>query len=107
MLQEELRLITLESRFLGRPNKIKDEIELREQKKKNIDNIEILNVEMKEREFKSVKILQGLYYKKWGEIFGLERIELRLERLWISRETTDNFKKLIIRKKYLHFVSHY
>ena len=40
---------------------------------------------MKEWEFKSFKILQDLYYEKWDEIFETERVELRLERLGISK----------------------
>ena len=37
LLQEELRLTTLNNRFLGRPNKIEKEIELRRQTKKMTD----------------------------------------------------------------------
>ena len=37
LLQEELRLTTLNNRFLGRPNKIEKEIELRRQTKKVTD----------------------------------------------------------------------
>ena len=40
LLEEELRIITLRNRFLGRPSKTKEEIELREQTKTTIDNIE-------------------------------------------------------------------
>ena len=42
LLQEELRFRTLKNRFFGRPNKIEQETELREQAKKKIDNIEEL-----------------------------------------------------------------
>ena len=42
LLQEELRIATLRNRFPGRPNKIKEEIDLRRQEKKKIDNIEEL-----------------------------------------------------------------
>ena len=69
-----------------------------------IDNIEELKEEVKEWEFKSVKMLQDLNYEKYDEIVEIANIELKLERLGISREPIDNFKKLIILKKYLHFV---
>ena len=68
MLQEELRLRTLKNSFFGRPNRIDEEIELREQIKKKIDNIEELKEEVKEWEFKSVKILQGLNYEKYDKL---------------------------------------
>ena len=60
MVQEELRSRTLRKKFFGKPNKIEDEIELREEIKKKIDNIEALKEEVKEWEFKSVKILHDL-----------------------------------------------
>ena len=59
---------------------------------------------MIEWEFKSVKILQDLNYEKYDEIVEIAKIELKLERLGISKESTDNLKKLIIPKKYLHLV---
>ena len=60
LLEEELRIRTLRNRFLGKPNKIEDEIELREQTRKKIDNIKKLKEEVKEWGFKSLKILQNL-----------------------------------------------
>ena len=98
MLPEELRFRTVKNRFrfFGRPNKIEEEIELRGQTKKKIDNIEELKEEVKEWEFKSVKILQDLNYEKYDEIVEIAKIELKLERLGISRESIDSFKKLII-----------
>ena len=68
MLQENLRFITLKNRFFRRPNKIEEETELKEPTKKKIDNIEELKKEVKEWEFKSVKILQDLNYEKYHEI---------------------------------------
>ena len=68
LLQENLRIKTLRNRFLGRPNKIEEEIELREQKRKRIVDIEELKKEVEEREFKVVKILQDLNYEKHEEI---------------------------------------
>ena len=77
---------------------------LTELTKKKIDNIEELKEVVKEWEFKSVKILQDLNYEKYYEIVEIAKIELRLERLRISRESIDNFKNPIISKKYLHLV---
>ena len=86
--QEELRVITLRSRFLRRPNKIEynsieEEIHLRRQRKKKIDNIGKLKEEVKEWEFKSVKILQDLNYAKNDEIVEIAKIELKLKRLGV------------------------
>ena len=104
LFHEELRFITLKNRFLGRSNKIEEERELRRQTKKKIDNIEELKEEVKEWEFKSVTILQDLNYEKHDEIVEIAKIELKLERLGVSKQSIDSFKKLIIPKKYLHFV---
>ena len=41
LLQEELRILTLRNRFLVKPNKTGEEIDLRRQRKKKIDHIEI------------------------------------------------------------------
>ena len=68
LLQEELRIMTLRNRFLGRPSKIEQEIDIRRQTKKKIDNIEKLKKEVKEQEFISVKILQDLNYEKYDEV---------------------------------------
>ena len=58
MLQEELRIITLRNGFLGKPNKIEKEMDLKRQTKKKIDNKEELKEGVKEWGFKCVKILQ-------------------------------------------------
>ena len=68
LLQEELRIMTLRNRFLGRPSKIEQEIDIRRQTKKKIDNIEKLKKEVKEQEFISVKILQDLNYERYDEV---------------------------------------
>ena len=64
LLQEQLRIITLRNRFLGKPNKIEEEIDFKRQTKTKVDNIEELKEGVKEWEFKSVKILQDLNYEK-------------------------------------------
>ena len=92
MLQEELRLITLRNKFLGSPNKIEEEIELRKQTEKKIDNIEELK-EVKKWEFKSFKLLQDINYEKNDEIFEIGKIELKLERLGISKNSIYSSKK--------------
>ena len=56
-LEEELRFRTLKNGFLGRPNKIKAQIELSEQTKKKMYSIEELKEEVKEWEFKIVNLL--------------------------------------------------
>ena len=104
MLQEELRIITLRNGFLGKPNKIEKEMDLKRQTKKKIDNKEELKEGVKEWGFKSVKILQDLNYEKNDEIVEIAKIELKLKRLGISKKSIDNFKKSIIPKKYLHLV---
>ena len=103
-LQEELKIRTLKNRFLGKPNKLEEEIALRRQIKKKIDNIEELKEEVKEWKFKNVRILEDLNYEKYDQVFEIAKIELKLKRLGISKESINSFKKLIIPKKYLHLV---
>ena len=71
-------MITLRNRFLGRPNNVEEEIDLRRQTKKKIDNIEELKEEVKEWEFKGVRILKDFNYPKNDEIVEIARIELKL-----------------------------
>ena len=104
LLQGELKIITLRNRFLIKPNKIEEEIKLRRQTKKKIDKIEELKEEVKEWEFKSVKILQDLNYEKDDEIAEIAKIELKLKRLGISKKSIGSFKKSVIPKKYLRLV---
>ena len=59
-------------------NKIEEEIELREQTRKKMDNIEVLKKEVKEWEFKSVKILHDLSYEKHEEVAEIAKTERRL-----------------------------
>ena len=80
-------------------NRIEEEIELREQTRKMIDNIEKFKKEVEDWEFKSVKLLQDLNYEKHDEIAEIAKIEIRLKELGILKESTDAFKKLIIPKK--------
>ena len=49
-------------------------------------------------------MLQDLNYEKHDEIAEIAKIEIRLKKLGISKESTDAFKKLIILKKYVYLV---
>ena len=104
MSQEELRIITLRNRFLQRPNKVEEEIDLRRQTKKKIDNIGELKEEVDVWEVKCVKKLQELNYKKYDEVADIAKIELKLQRLRISKKLINFLKKSIITKNYLHLV---
>ena len=102
LLQEELRIMTLRNKFLGRPNKTEEETDLRRQTKKKIDNIEELKEKAKEREFKRVKILQDLNYAKNDEIVEIAKIELKLKRLRVSKKSIISLKdKLFQRSIYI------
>ena len=90
LLEEELRIMKLREGFLGRPNKtecnsIEEETDLKRQTKKKIDNIVELKEEVKEWDFKSVKILLDLNYAKNDEIVVIAKIELKLKRLRVSK----------------------
>ena len=94
--------MTLRNRYHRRPNKIDEEIDLRRQTKKKIDNTEKLKEEVvKEWEFKNLEILKNLNYAMYDEIV---KTELELKKLRISKKSINFFKKLIIPKKHLHFV---
>ena len=99
MLQGNLKFGTLKKRFWGISNSIEEEIELKKQATKKIDNIERLKTEVEEWEFKSVKLLQDLNYEKDAEIAEIRRIEIRLKALRISKRIINAFKKLIIPKE--------
>ena len=91
MLQGNLKFGTLKKRFWGISNSIEEEIELKKQAIKKIDNIERLKTEVEE--FKSVKLLQDLNYEKDAEIDEIRRIEIRLKALRISKTIINAFKK--------------
>ena len=76
LLEEELRVMTLRNKFLLRPNNIEEEIDLREQTKKKIDNIEKLMKKAKEQGFKNA-ILQDLYYPRIDETNEIEQIKVK------------------------------
>ena len=81
MLEEELRIMILRKKFPGRPsNSIEEEI----------DNIEELKEDVK-CEVKGAKMLQNLNYAKNDEIVEIAKIELKLERLGISKKSINFF----------------
>ena len=102
--------MTLRNRFFRRPNNsiecnsIEEEIDLRRQTQKKIDNVEKLKEEVKKWEFKSVKILQDLNYAKNDEIVETAKIKLKLKRLGASKKSNIFFKKSVIPKEHLHLV---
>ena len=97
-LEEELRIIPLRNRFLGRLNRIKEEIDLRRQTKKKIGNIEKLKeVVVKEWEFQNLEILKDLNYATYDEIDEIEKIVLKLKRLGISK--TEAFTSCLTSKE--------
>ena len=104
MLEEELGIMTLRNKYHGRPNNIEEELDLKRQKKKKIDNIEELKEEVKEREFKRVRVLQNLSFEKNDQIVEIAKMELKLQRLGASKKSISFFKKSIIAKKYLRLV---
>ena len=84
-LEEELRIRTLRNIFLVKPIRIEEEIELREQTRKKIDNIEEVKEKAKGWEFKNVKILEDLNYKMYDEIVEIAKIELKVFNCYLSK----------------------
>ena len=94
MLEEELRIMTLRNRFLGRPrNSIEEEL----------DKIEELKKDLK-WEVKDAKVLQDFNYEKNDEIAEIAKTDLKLQRLGASKKSINFFKNSIIPKRHLHLV---
>ena len=94
MLEEELRIMTLRNRFLGRPrNSIEEEL----------DKIEELKEDLK-WEVKDAKVLQDFNYEKNDEIAEIAKTDLKLQRLGASKKSINFFKNSIIPKRHLHLV---
>ena len=92
----------LRNTHLGRSSHIiKEEIDLKEQAKKRIDEIEELKEDV-EWESKAAKMLQDLYYEKNDEIVVIAEIEQKRIKSGISKELINFLKRSIIPKKYLH-----
>ena len=108
LLEEEIFFMTLRNKHLGRSSHItkEEEVELREQAKKKINQIKELEKGVHGIEFQiAIKILEDLNFLKHEEIEGIAKVELELIRSGISKELTSFFKKPIIPKKHLHLVS--
>ena len=61
---------------------------------------------MKEWELKSVKILKDLNYEKYDEIVEIPKIELKLERLVISKKSI-HFNQFSLTVKIYHKMYHW
>ena len=98
--------MTLKNKHLGRLSHIikEEEIVVREQTKKKIDEIEELKEGVDGIEFQSVKTLEDLNFLKHEEVAAIAEIEQKLKRFGISKEVINFFKKWIIPKKCLHLV---
>ena len=107
LLVEEIFLMTLRNKHLGKSSHIikEEEIDLKEQAKKRIDEIEELKEGVDGIEFQSVKILEDLNFLKHEEAAAIAETEQKLIRSGILKELNNFFKKSIIPKKYLHLVS--
>ena len=99
--------MTLRNKHLGKSSHIikEEEIDLKEQAKKRIDEIEELKEGVDGIEFQSVKILEDLNFLKHEEAAAIAETEQKLIRSGILKELNNFFKKSIIPKKYLHLVS--
>ena len=105
LLEEEIFFMTLRNIHLGRSNHIikEEEVELREQTKNKVGEIEELKEGVDGIEFQSVKTLED--FLKHEEAATIVEIELKLIRSGISKKLISLFKNLITPRKYLHPVS--
>ena len=88
--------MTLRNKNLGRSSHIikEEEIDLREQKKKKINEIEELKERIDEIEFQSDKTSEDLNFLKHEKIAAIPKIELELIKSGISKELINSFKKI-------------
>ena len=107
LLEEEMFLMTLRNRHLDRSSHIfnEEEIDLREQTKKKVNELEELKEGVDGIEFQNVKTLEDLNFLKHKEVAAIAKIELELIKSGISKKLINFFKKSIIPRKYLHLVS--
>ena len=94
LLEEELRIVTLRKRFLGRSRSSIEE---------ELDKIEELKEDLK-CEVKDAKVLQDFNYEKNDEIVEIAKTALKLQRLGASKKSVNFFKNSIIPKRHLHLV---
>ena len=103
-----MKFVAIKNRYLGRPNNIKEELKLRNITRKNINEIERLETEIKEMkelkiemiEHKSSRLLEDLNMEKGIEIQEIKEIEIKLGKLKIPKTIVSTTEKLIISGKY-------
>ena len=88
LLEEKIFFMTLRNKHLGKLSHIikEEELELREQAKKKIDEIEELKEGVDEIELRSIKTLEDLNFLKHEEAAAIAKIELELIKSGISKE---------------------
>ena len=93
--------MTLRNKYLGRSSHdiMEEEIDLREQAKKRIDEIGALKEDVK-WESKAAKMLQDLNYEKNDEIVSITELEQKWIKYGMSKELI-NFLKIGYSKKIL------
>ena len=95
-----------------RPNSIEEELRLRKITRKEINDIEKLETEIKEMEElkikkledKSSKLLGDLNMEKGFEIDRIKKIEIKLKKLKIPKTIVDTITESIISKKYMYHI---
>ena len=103
-----MKFVAIKNRYSGRPNNIKEELKLRNITRKNINEIERLETEIKEMkelkiemiEHKSSRLLEDLNMEKGIEIQEIKEIEIKLGKLKIPKTIVSTTEKLIISGKY-------
>ena len=92
------------NKYLGRLSHIikEEEIDLGEQAKKKLHEIDELKEGVYIDEFQSAKTLEDLNFLKHKEAAAIAEIEQKLIRFGISKELINFFKKWIIPKRYSH-----
>ena len=94
LLEEEIFFMTLRNKHLGRSSHIikEEEIDLREQAKKKVDEIEALKEGVYINEFQCVKTLEDLNFLKHEEAAAIAEIEQKLIRSGISKKLINFLK---------------
>ena len=107
LLEEEIFLIPRRNKHLGRSNHFtkEEEIDLREQTKKKVDETEELKEGVDGIEFQSFKALEDLNILKHEETAAIAEMEQKLIRFGILKELINFLERPIMLGKYLHLVS--
>ena len=91
----------MKNKFSERPDNIKEELKLRKTTRKNINEVEKLETEIKEMknmktemiEYKSYKLLGDLNMEKGIETEEIKEIEIKLAELKIPKTVVNKFQK--------------